>query len=124
MAHYQAAIHQCGILFAEQQAYGVIKEKGLLRRLPHGFSHFDYDSTNILVERGEISCILDFEGMHYGSLITCLYFTISRIYEQTKDTQKIQAYLRFYEQVRQLTKAEKLVLRAALALRYRLFTSI
>ena len=123
MASQQARLHLEGIRYAEaSQAFRRHERlplrirQGILGRFtPSGFSHFDYDATNLLVNKERILCVLDFEGMRFGPLVTCIYFTLVQIYRQRADPSLLRGYLDTYEQVRTLTYWEKIVLRVSLA---------
>lgn len=123
MAGQQARLHVEGLLYARanpmhrrHESLPLRLRQGVLRALtPAGFSHFDYDASNILVSQEQILCVLDFEGMRFGPLVACIYFTLAQIYKQHADPTLIQDYLSTYEATRKLTRWEKLVLRVSLA---------
>jgi Ser/Thr protein kinase RdoA (MazF antagonist) len=132
MAQIQAQIHIHGIAYAKDkhQSRTDIKQlksaddhnKGMLSFLhlaPKGFSHFDFDASNILIDDKQITCVLDFEGMHYGPLVTCIYFTLTRIYDLQPQADDIRLYLTSYQHIRSLNMFEKAILGFALALHYR-----
>ncbi len=123
MALQQAQLHLSGVAYAKQTAdqhpSPRTRERLLTTFTASGYSHFDYDATNLLVNDGHISAILDFEGMRYGSLVACVYFTLSRIYEFHQDPTLLICYLASYQQLRQLRPLEKLILSTSLSARYR-----
>jgi O-antigen/teichoic acid export membrane protein/Ser/Thr protein kinase RdoA (MazF antagonist) len=127
MANQQALLHVKGLEYARGTAAhrrhvprSLQVRQSLLQALaPAGFSHFDYDASNLLVYKGQISCILDFEGMRYGPLVSCLYFTLSQIYDRHQKPEMLASYLAAYEQTRKLNPGENLIIRVSLALRHR-----
>lgn len=123
MASAQAAIHLSGIEFARSHSNTTkassLRDRFLGRIAPKGFSHCDFDSTNVLVDDQKLSCILDFEGMRFAPLVSCLFFTLTKIYEAQGSLRDITHYLKKYQQKRQLSAFEKLIIRSALAKRYR-----
>lgn len=123
MASMQASIHAHGVKYARTAPVIMLaatKEQTLKQRLtffhltPRGYSHFDYDGSNILVVGNQIKCILDFEGMRYDSLVVCIFYTLMRLYEETQDKQDLESYLQSYQQVRKLRLSERLIIRSAL----------
>jgi O-antigen/teichoic acid export membrane protein len=115
MAARQAQIHLGGLQYASR-----LQKRHLLAvAVPYGFSHFDFDASNILVEDEHISSILDFEGMRYGPLIGCIYFTLTHIYDAAYDPALPLAYVRMYQKTRKLRTLEKSALAILLSLRYR-----
>ncbi len=125
MATHQAHIHLGGMTYAHnmqttKHSHQSKYKAGMLSiLLPHGFSHFDFDASNILVKGNQVSSILDFEGMRYGPLIVCMYFTLKSIYELGHDISLPIAYLSVYQKTRKLHRIEKSVLALLLSLRFR-----
>ena len=130
MANIQARIHNYGLAYSETLDPLVLKEEmhirqRIMRRLsllaftPHAVSHFDYDLTNILIQGDNVSCVLDFEGMRHDSLLICIVYTLSQVYDSQSDLGVIEYYLESYQAVRSLTTLERLLLRFALAYRLR-----
>jgi len=127
MAHAQAHMHADGIKYATMHKADTKKlastslRAALLGFMPRGVSHFDFDASNLLVigENDEISGTLDFENMRYDPLVTCLFFTLCRIYDVTNDRSMVATYLKEYRSVRALNWFERLVIGTGLALRYR-----
>lgn len=124
MAFYQAKIHIVGADYARHAAQHTgTKQQTSWSLLPstklRGYSHFDFDGSNILVKDGHITSILDFEGMRYGLLVGCLYFTLTRIYDRHRSIEQLRAYIDAYQRARGLSLAERLILRTALVLHYR-----
>ena len=128
MARLQAAMHRAGAQFAHGQAAGrlfgapgsKLFDRLAGKFLPRGYSHFDFDATNILVgQTGKVRCILDFEGMRYGPLVVCLYYTLTRIYGQQQDMAELKNYLYDYQRVRRLKLLEKIALGVALTIHTR-----
>lgn len=116
MARLQAVMHCAGLAFAGEQLGSTWLNRVLDRFLPRGFSHFDFDATNILVgQNSKIRCILDFEGMRFGPLVICLYYTLTRIYDQSGDMDDLRTYLHEYQRVRRLNMFEKIALSLAIA---------
>lgn len=77
--------------------------------LPRGLIHGDLHTANILVDKGRIVAILDFEDSHIGSFIYDLGFGIlDTCWEKNRLSQeKIKTFLSGYEQIRKLTLKEK-----------------
>jgi O-antigen/teichoic acid export membrane protein/Ser/Thr protein kinase RdoA (MazF antagonist) len=125
MAQVQGRIHNLGLEYAVKRSrhLGMFDDNSLrsalLSWLPKGLSHFDYDGSNILASNDEISCVLDFEGMRYDSLIVCLAYTLTCLYESAGDKSLLETYVAGYQNVRPLGFVERQVLRVALASRYR-----
>lgn len=126
MAHGQAAIHIHGSTFAQTRSDSTSAPADrlslpdrLLRFVPKGFSHCDFDATNILVTDQKLTCILDFEGIRLVPFVSCLFFTLSRIYDLQHRKTNVEKYLAAYQEVRKLNSLEKLVIRTALAARYK-----
>lgn len=127
MAKNQALLHIFGKKYARRVGKSMRRLPVMLRVrqwllclfVPAGYSHFDYDITNLLMEKEQISCILDFEGMRYGPFISCLYYTLSRIYQKHHDVRRIRVYLKTYQETRPLTRTERIVIQVTLLLRYR-----
>lgn len=126
MAAHQAQIHIGGIKYADTQR---VKDQaqqpahtktGILAAvLPYGYSHFDFDASNILVKDGQVSSILDFEGMRYGPLIVCMYFTLKSVYEIGHDASLPIAYISLYQRTRKLRRLEKAILAVLLSARFK-----
>jgi len=75
--------------------------------LPYGYSHFDFDAGNILVDaRGELSAILDFDDLQYGPLVVCLGYTLYDILQETSSVELVRAYIARYNKTRKLTPNE------------------
>ncbi len=127
MAKNQALIHTYGRTYIQLAGKNVRHLPFLLRLrqwivgvfVPAGYSHFDYDASNVLAENNQIVCILDFEGMRYGPLVFCIYYTLSDIYRKQGDASLVRAYLQAYQATRPLKKAEKIIVRISLLLTYR-----
>lgn len=125
MAKSQAYIHLHGQTYAEQKANshpGATQRhwwNSLLHVAPQGFSHFDFDASNILVTDDKITSILDFEGMRHDPLVKCIFFTLTRIYDLQPSVADLRLYLTAYQQVRKLNVTERLILSCALTLHYR-----
>jgi O-antigen/teichoic acid export membrane protein/Ser/Thr protein kinase RdoA (MazF antagonist) len=127
MAQSHAKLHMFGHNYAQnkrpaiQKAVGGQRQKRLdscLILAPRGLSHFDFDASNILVD-GSTMTILDFEGMRYGPLVTCLFFTLTQIYDLQSSVKDLRYYLAAYTRIRPLSIPEKFILKLALAVRYR-----
>ncbi|HSX16853.1 MAG TPA: phosphotransferase [Patescibacteria group bacterium] len=126
MAKNQARIHIHGQEYAKNRTLAYnrhlasLPEKlSPLRFAPKGFSHFDFDATNVLADDRGITSILDFEGARHGPLVACIYFTLTQIYNKKPDIDGLQLYLTTYQQIRVLTWIEKVILGMALALKYK-----
>lgn len=126
MAFYQAAIHSYSTTFSPHMEDDGkspnfrIRRPRVHRRIGglQGYSHFDYDSSNVLAKDDNITCILDFEGMRYGLLVSCIYFTLTRIYDESADAALLRQYISTYKNVRSLSLIERLILNIALAAHY------
>jgi O-antigen/teichoic acid export membrane protein/Ser/Thr protein kinase RdoA (MazF antagonist) len=124
MAHMQAKIHRLGIEYArttDQQLsdYASALKSSLVAFAPRGISHFDYDSSNVLVINDNVASILDFEGVRYDPVAVCLYFTLSRLYAETSDPMVLRNYLKAYRDVRPMRRIEKYLIQLGLATRFR-----
>jgi len=127
MAVLQAQLHLLGSAYVQESGSHrrrlpvMLQIRQLIFGLfvPSGFSHFDYDATNILADQGRVVSILDFESIRYGQLVNCLAFTLSRIYQQSHNMQYLTGYLAVYQKTRLLTRPERLLLRLLLAMRHR-----
>jgi Ser/Thr protein kinase RdoA (MazF antagonist) len=88
--------------------------------LPHGYSHFDYDSGNVLVdESGHVTGILDFDDMRYAPLVMCLAYSLWDVRRRNpSSTIDMEAYLHTYQQLRPLTVAERTSLASIMLLRH------
>lgn len=75
--------------------------------LPCGYSHFDYDVENILVDDSDnITGILDFDDMQYAPVVMCLAYTLWTVL-LAEDNQAVKKYIDAYEQTRQLSREER-----------------
>ncbi|HEU4966939.1 MAG TPA: phosphotransferase, partial [Candidatus Saccharimonadales bacterium] len=127
MAKNQALIHTYGRAYTRQAGKNVSHLPFSLRLrqwlvglfAPAGYSHFDYDATNVLAENDHVVCILDFEGMRYGPFVFCIYYTLSHIYRQHRSASLVRAYLKAYQTTRPLKQAEKIIVQISLLLTYR-----
>jgi Ser/Thr protein kinase RdoA (MazF antagonist)/O-antigen/teichoic acid export membrane protein len=121
MAQTQASIHIHGATFAQTQSrlHGSSIFDRVLRFLPKGFSHCDFDATNILVNNQKLTCVLDFEGIRQVPFVSCLFFTLTRIYDLQPSKKDLEFYVAAYQTSRKLTALEKFVIKAALAARYK-----
>lgn len=87
--------------------------------LPLGYSHFDFDKGNLLVDTGGvITGILDFDDLQYAPMVVCLAYTLWHVLYKTRDLVKVQTYLRTYQTRRDLRKAERSALLSAVLLRH------
>ncbi|HKU18058.1 MAG TPA: phosphotransferase [Candidatus Saccharimonadales bacterium] len=127
MAKNQASIHVYGQHYAAEPLPKANVRKRAHRRswlesmppirfAPRGFSHFDYDASNILADDRRVMCILDFEGMRHGPLVACMFFTLAQMYDSQPDIANLQLYITAYQQIRILNRLEKWLLRGALLL--------
>jgi O-antigen/teichoic acid export membrane protein len=122
MARTQALIHRAGLQYSGQPSHPVtsLVNRLLGHLIPVGYSHFDFDGSNILIDRSqEIRSVLDFEGMRYGPLCICLYFSLGEIYKHTQHRESIWGYLSEYQKQRRLSRLERLFTSCALAVRFR-----
>jgi Ser/Thr protein kinase RdoA (MazF antagonist) len=130
MARLQARLHGLGREYAElslrhqdtlrQTAAGPAGRwgwrcYGLVRRaatafLPFGYSHFDFTPSNVLVDRGRVTAILDFDDMAYGPLVGCLAVTLNRLPQGLRAVATLEHYVSAYETVRPLGEFEYLYL--------------
>ncbi|HSX32747.1 MAG TPA: oligosaccharide flippase family protein [Candidatus Saccharimonadales bacterium] len=131
MAHLQAQMHLSGAAYgADRRAAGdntarLAKRRRLLNALTplrfaqKGFSHFDFVPQHVHTNGRRITAVADFDSLHYGSLIGCVYRTLTDLYDTEHDIANLHLYLTSYQQVRKLNRAEKLMLRLGLLLRYK-----
>lgn len=93
--------------------------------LPYGYSHFDFDRGNILVNADhEVSGVLDFDDVLYGPFAVCLGYTLYDILERTGDEQNLQRYITDYQQERVLSANEKAWLPIAMLFRHYVLSSL
>gem|GEM_PF-621315 len=125
MASLQGRLHRIGLAAKNASTMPLVTTKQQWRShliapfVPQALSHFDFDISNILVSKGRIHCVVDFEGFRYGPLLACLFHTLQHVYYETGSTFDLSQYLSVYQSQRQLTYAERSVLRLALAVRFR-----
>lgn len=124
MAEIQANIHVAGIAYASEHASSAallgatsLKSK-MLAYAPKGFGHFDYHHSNILVQGHQVTCVLDFEGLRYDRIVGCIYFTLVDIFSRNRSTSQLESYLTAYQRIRKLNIMEKIILRAALVVKF------
>lgn len=122
MAAMQARIHRTGLDYASTIKSAPFGIDRLVRRiLPLGYSHFDFDGSNILVSpSNSIKSVLDFEGMRFGPLCVCLYFSLEQIYQSdnANGPALIRRYLEEYTKRRRPTRLETMFIATALSIRY------
>lgn len=76
--------------------------------LSYGYSHFDYDVENVLIDTNEnIQAILDFDDMHYAPVVKCLAFTLWHILIVHQSPELLAHYIQSYETIRPLKDLEK-----------------
>lgn len=92
--------------------------------LPKGPCHMDFTVGNILVRNGQISAVLDFDDMKEAPVVDCLAASIKRLIRDTNGSRRMALYLEAYQQVRQLTGAEKQRLYERLFIRPRVIQAI
>jgi Ser/Thr protein kinase RdoA (MazF antagonist) len=79
--------------------------------LPYGFSHFDYDTGNVLVnDEAKITGILDFDDLTYAPVVMCLAYTLWDILFTTGDQELARQYIVLYETIRPLSNVEKMAI--------------
>lgn len=94
------------------------KENGKIYKLPLGLIHSDLHPHNFLMKDGNVSAILDFDGMRVSQKIRDVAFAIYRlgrqffaqnVMEQRKENGKkiTEIFIKAYETERSLTKDEK-----------------
>ena len=86
-------------------------------RLPEGFTQLDYARGNILLKKGKLTGILDFDDLTYAPLIICLGYTVWNALYASDDVKKARSYLAHYSKVRRPTLKELLLLRDIMLLR-------
>jgi Ser/Thr protein kinase RdoA (MazF antagonist) len=76
--------------------------------VPAGYSHFDYDSENVLSDdEGNVTGILDFDDLQYGPLVMCLAYTLWAVLITSDDIETVRYYVKKYEEIRPLSSEEK-----------------
>jgi O-antigen/teichoic acid export membrane protein/Ser/Thr protein kinase RdoA (MazF antagonist) len=124
MAELQGRLHQIGLAAQNITSTPLVTTNQQWRShliapfVPQALSHFDFDISNILVSKGRINCVVDFEGFRYGPLLACLFHTLQHIYYETGSTFDLSQYLFVYQSQRRLTRAERYLLRLALVVRF------
>ncbi|HSX36318.1 MAG TPA: phosphotransferase [Patescibacteria group bacterium] len=101
-------------------------EVTLQAQLPYGLGHFDYAANNLLLDDSKhITAVLDFDDMQCMPLIVCLGFTLWNVFVSASNPQtRLAHYLRVYESVRPLSKAEKNSLAKTMLFRHYLVRSL
>lgn len=93
--------------------------------LPCGYSHFDFDMGNILVdEQNNLLAILDFDDLQYAPLVICLGYTLWSILYETGNEELVVQYLAKYQKQRPLTKLEKEYLPKIVLFRHYVITAL
>ncbi|HSW74696.1 MAG TPA: phosphotransferase [Candidatus Saccharimonadales bacterium] len=101
--------------------YEVILDK----ELPLGYSHFDFDSGNILVDsNGHLSAILDFDDLQYSPLVVCLGYTLWSILYETRSENLILRYMAEYQKNRRLCQLEQQFLPKVMLFRHYVITAL
>jgi Ser/Thr protein kinase RdoA (MazF antagonist) len=93
-----------------QETLNYLEEKGFDKaNFPRGFIHGDLHSENIIIKRGKIVCLLDFEESHIGPFIFDLGLSILEecISDGKIIKRKLKALIAGYESYRKLTDVEK-----------------
>ena len=78
----------------------------LNNRLPLGYNHMDIGYGNLLVYKGKLSAILDFDDVEYGPIVSCLAYILCDIIFFTQNISRVREYLKVYLKLRKLTKFE------------------
>lgn len=87
------------------------------RKLPQGYIQLDYARGNILLQKGKLTGILDFDDLTYAPLVICFGYTVWNALYASNDINKAHAYLSHYSRVRPPNKNELLLLRDIMLLR-------
>jgi len=75
--------------------------------LPRGYSHFDYDAENVLVDNEDrITGILDFDDLQFAPYVMCLAYTLWAVLITSDDPETIEEYLKVYQEIRPLSDQE------------------
>lgn len=84
--------------------------------LPHGVTHQDIKPENILVHKGEVSGLIDFDNSFYSAFIHDLTTTViwTCFTNNKLDRSKLKALVRGYESERKLTPAEQKIFEDAI----------
>lgn len=97
----------------------------LSMELPCGYSHFDFDMGNVLVDdQNNLSAILDFDDMQYAPLVICLSYTLWSILYETGNDELVAQYLADYQKQRPLTELEKEYLPKIMLFRHYVITAL
>jgi len=93
--------------------------------LPRGFSHFDFDLGNILIDNnGNLSAILDFDDLQYAPFVVCLGYTLWSVLYETGDESIVAQYLAEYQKTRQLGSLEREYLPKIMLFRHYVITAL
>ena len=90
-----------------------------------GYSHFDFDLGNILVdEHDQLSAILDFDDLQYAPLVICLGYTLWSVLYETNDKNALTSYLTEYQKARTLSTLELEYLPKIMLFRHYVITTL
>lgn len=93
--------------------------------LPCGYSHFDFDLGNILVDdSSHLSAILDFDDLQYAPLVVCLGYTLWSVLYETRNESFVNQYVAEYQKVRQLNLLEQEYLPKVMLFRHYVITAL
>ncbi|MEI7522669.1 MAG: phosphotransferase [Candidatus Saccharibacteria bacterium] len=93
--------------------------------LPYGYSHFDFDIENVLVDNSDhIKAILDFDDIRYGPLVMCLAYTLWQVLFSTDSPKMVQDYLKSYEKIRPLDANELMAIAPIMLFRHYVLASL
>lgn len=93
--------------------------------LPCGYSHFDLDIGNILVDaHGSLAAILDFDDLQYAPLVVCLGYSLWSILYESKRKDLVEQYLTAYQKIRQFTEKEREYLPKIMLFRHYVITAL
>jgi len=93
--------------------------------LPYGYSHFDFDVENVLVDDSDhIKAILDFDDMSYGPLVMCLAYTLWQVLISTDSPEMVEDYIKSYEKIRPLDANEREAIAPIMLFRHYVLASL
>lgn len=93
--------------------------------LPCGYSHFDFDLGNILVDHpNRLSAILDFDDLQYAPLVVCLGYTLWNVLYETGNEDLVDQYVAEYQKTRPLNALEQNYLPKVMLFRHYVITAL
>ncbi len=94
-------------------------------KLSFGYSHFDYDIENTLVDDdNHLKAILDFDDLQYAPVVMCLAYTLWHVLIVTDSPESVRRYINAYESIRSLSNEEKKIIPSIMLFRHYVLASL